>query len=265
MGGVLSANPLQPQDLQVVLADLTGLDDTMFTIRPNPLKAEQWAFALPETVTSVPRLAHVLDLEGGFPYLWEKRFRSPARTAIRKAEKSGLVVEKDTTGRLIPAFYELFDQSLTRWSSKQHEPVALARFRGHRRDPRSKFETIARGLGAACQVWMAWLNGEPAAGIIVLQGKNANYTRGAMNKDLAGPVRANDLLHRLAIEDACQAGCRYYHMGETGESASLAAFKSNFGAQPVPYAEINFERLPITRLENTLKGALKKMIGFQDA
>jgi lipid II:glycine glycyltransferase (peptidoglycan interpeptide bridge formation enzyme) len=248
-----------------VLGDLTSLGDTLFSIRPNPLKADLWASALSGPVTSIPRLAHVLDLEGGFSTIWEKRFRSPARTAIRKAEKSGLVVEKDTTGRLIPAFYELFDQSLARWSSKQHEPAALARFRGHRRDPRSKFETIARGLGGACQVWIAWLHGEPAAGIMVLQGKNANYTRGAMNKDLAGPVRANDLLHRLAIEDACQAGCRYYHMGESGESASLAAFKSNFGAQPVPYAEIQFERLPITRLENTLKGALKKVIGFQDA
>jgi lipid II:glycine glycyltransferase (peptidoglycan interpeptide bridge formation enzyme) len=264
MGGSISSKPLRPGDLNAVLVDLQRQPEISFSIRPNPLKGEAWSTDLTNRINKIARVAHVLDLQGGFSAIWEKAFKSTARTAIRKAEKSGLTVEKDTTGRLVPVFYELFIQSLARWGTKQHEPLALARLRGRWRDPLKKFEILAQNLGPAFQIWVAWLNGEPAATILVLQGKNASYTRGAMNKELAGPTRANDLLHRMAIEDACLAGCRYYHMGETGESISLAAFKSNFGAQSVPYPEIFFEKLPISRLEKGIKTAVKKAIGFKD-
>ena len=86
-----------------------------------------------------------------------------------------------------------------------------------------------------------------------------------MDKAIAGPTRANDLLHRLAIEDACRHGCRYYHMGESGASASLARFKSGFGAEAHPYAEYYLERFPITALERSLKGIVKRLMGFKDA
>jgi hypothetical protein len=264
MGGALSSLPLRKEDLEIVLKDLVAQPDEGFSIRPNPLHAECWRQALPESVYSLPRLAHVLELEGGFPFIWEKRFKSSVRRAVRKAERSGLVVERDTTGRLIPVFYELFKKSIERWARKQHEPLTLAHYRARLRDPLSKFEDLASRLGDACQVWVAWLNGEPAASILVLQARNANYTRGAMNLDLAGPTRANDLLHRLAIEEACQAGCRYYHMGETGKATSLASFKENFGAQPLPYEEIYSDRIPFTRLNRAIRDLVKKMIGFKD-
>jgi hypothetical protein len=74
----------------------------------------------------VPRLAHVLDLEGGFGEVWNHRFTGTARTAASKAERSGLTVERDTTGRLMPAVYELFERSLDRWAEQGHEPPALA-------------------------------------------------------------------------------------------------------------------------------------------
>ncbi len=119
-------------------------------------------------------------------------------------------------------------------------------------------------LGEACRIWVAWHNGQPAAAILVLQGSNASYIRGMMDKELAGPTRANYLLHRLAIEEACEAGCRYYDMGESGSSTSLAQFKTRFGARPCPYAEYHIERLPITSLHRHARGAIKRMIGFRD-
>jgi hypothetical protein len=35
-------------------------------------------------------------------------------------------------------------------------------------------------------------------------------------------------------------------MGDTGASASLAQFKTRFGAAPVDYREYHLERIPIT-------------------
>lgn len=106
----------------------------------------------------------------------------------------------------------------------------------------------------ACRIWVAWVDGKPAASIIVLTfGANAYYWRGAMDKELASPTRANYLLHARAIAQACRDGCRYYQMGETGFDPGLAQFKASFGAHPRDYVEYRIERLPITTVRNRLR------------
>jgi Acetyltransferase (GNAT) domain len=262
-GGIVAPGGIAARDLAAVFGDLAARATIRTALRPSPLDAEVWSAARPPGVV-VRRLAHVLELKGGFGQVWAGRFAGTARTAVRKAERSGLTVERDTTGRLVPVVYDLFERSLDRWARQQNEPRALARWRGHSRDPRGKFTLIARALGEACRIWVAWRDGQPAAAILVMQGVNANYTRGMMDKEVAGPTRANYLLHQLAIEDACNAGCRYYNMGESGSSASLAQFKTRFGARPRPYAEYHIERLPITTLDRHARGVVKRVIGFRD-
>jgi hypothetical protein len=264
MGGLLASGGVRSSDVAAVFADLTSRRVARTSLRPNPLTGPAWEAARPPGVVAVPRLAHVLDLEGGFDHVWSKRFTGQARTAVRKAERSGLTVACDTSGQLVPVFYELFEHSLDRWAAAQHEPRALARWRGHRRDPLRKLQLIARWLGEACQVWIASLDGRPAAGILVIRGPSANYTLGAMDKALAGPTRANYLLHRLAVEDACAAGCRHYHMGETGPSPALAQFKTRFGARPQRYAEYHIEALPFVAIDRAVRGGVKRVIGFKD-
>ena len=264
IGGLVASGPLEAEDVAAVFADLAGRAVLRTSLRPNPLHAEVWAAARPPGVIAVPRLAHILDLDGGFERVWAKRFASETRTAVRKAERAGLVVECDTSGKLVPVFYDLFRLSIDRWAHQQHEPRPLARWRGRRRDPLCKFQLVAQALGAACRLWVAWRDGWPAAAILVLQGANASYTRGVMDKELAGPTQANVLLHQLAIEEACRAGCRYYHMGESGPSASLAQFKRRFGANAYRYNEYRLERLPITSVDAHLRGLVKRLIGFKD-
>jgi hypothetical protein len=176
-----------------------------------------------------------------------------------------LDVEFDTTGRLLPIFYDLFEKSLVRWAGQQNEPLWLARWRGRRRDSLHKFQTIAKMLGTACKVWVAWYQGQPAAASIVLQHHNVNDSRGVIDKELSPLTGANELLQKLTIEDACNAGCRYYHLGESGGSESLAYFKGRFGAIGYPYAEYHLERLPLTKWDGQMRGLVKQMIGFKDA
>jgi hypothetical protein len=174
------------------------------------------------------------------------------------------VVECDSSGKLVPVFYDLFRRSIDRWAEQQHEPRLLAHWRNERRDSQRKIEIIAQVLGEACRIWVAWLSGQPVAAILLLQGTNVNDARSVMDKELAAPVCANDLLLKLAIEEACRAGCRYYHLGESGTSAGLHHYKSRFGAIPYTYAEYHIERWPITRLDQQLRGLVKRVIGFRD-
>jgi len=263
IGSLVCAGEVRPDELRAIFSDLARRPCLRTMIRPTALAGDAWAAAAPRDVISLPHLSHVLDLEGGFEAVWEKRFNGQARRAIRKAERAGLEVECDSTGKLVPVFYELLQRSVDRWAEQRHEPRFFARWRAQRRDPMRRFQLMTEMLGEACRIWVARVDGQPAAAIVVLQGDNAHYTRGAMDKDLAGPARASFLLQKLAIEAACVAGCRYYNMGETGTSENLARFKSHFGAQPYTYSEYRLERLPITSLDNRLRGFAKKILKFR--
>jgi hypothetical protein len=85
-----------------------------------------------------------------------------------------------------------------------------------------------------------------------------------MNQEVAGPARANDLLHRMAIVEPCEEGCRYYHIGETGSSETLGRFKERFGAMACSYGGYHLERVPITSTGRWLRKAVKRGTGFRD-
>lgn len=266
-GGPVVEGGVNRRLLAAVAADLAAQPGLRVHVRPNPLHADLWASAvqgLPR-VRSKPARAHVLDLAGGFDTVWKHRFRSTTRTQVRKAERLGVEVETDTTGRLVAVFHKLLRESVDRWAVQQHEPRALAQWRLARRDPVDKFVAMAQSLGSACRTSIAWYDGRPAAGIIVLCGRNAHFTRAAMDKDLAGPSRASTLLQKVAIEEACAAGCRKYHMGESSAGSGVGDFKERLGAEAHQYGEYYFETLPLLRVDQAARTVVKRTIGFRDA
>ena len=265
-GGLLANPSLTGALVASVVDDLASQRALRVHVRPNPLHASTWAAATAGRtgVTVVSARAHILDLTGGFDVVWRHRFKSSARTEVRRAERLGVEIETDGTGRLVPEFYELLRRSTERWARNQHEPPALARRRLAARDPMEKFELMARTLGTACKISIARARGVPAAAILVLQGRNAHYTRGAMDESLAGPTYANRLLHTAAIEDACRRGCLSYHMGESGASQGLSQYKSRFGAVGHAYAEYWIESLPLFRAEQWVRRGVKRAIDFRE-
>ncbi len=265
MGGLLAEETPGIQDVARVVDELCALPSMQITVRPNPVHAKLWAEACRRPrITAIGRRAHVLDLAGGSEFVWNEVFAPGARRAVRKAERAGLEVRAGSGPDLLSDFQGLFDLSVRRWAAAQREPVSLARMRAFRRDPPAKFLHVADALPRGLRIWIAYHEDTPVAGLIVLLGRNASYTRGAMDVDRAGSLRANELLHWSAIREACAAGCNHYHLGETGCSSSLARFKEKFGALPVSYAEYRIERLPLTRAAGPVKATVKRAIGFRD-
>ena len=207
------------------------------------------------------RTTHVLTLEGGSERLWTQRFEGSVRRAVRKAERSGLEIECDTTGRLAPVYHQLFMRWTARRAADKGLPQAVQRWRAEQREPPSKYAMLARMLGGSCRIWVARLEGRPVAALILLvYGQNALYWRGYSDKALAGPSRANNLLQWLAIQDACRAGCRWYNMGESGEVASLTAFKSQHGVAPYEYPEYRIG-WPLLAKSWEVRRALRRRLG----
>jgi lipid II:glycine glycyltransferase (peptidoglycan interpeptide bridge formation enzyme) len=222
--------------------------------------AAVWASVAPESLYSTARTAQVLDLRGGFSPVWSQRFTSKVRSNARKAERRGVVVESDNTGRLVPVFDALYRSSVDRWAQQRGHPLSLMRWRAQRVEPQRKFATVAQMMGERCTVWIAWRDGEPLAGIVVLtRGPRVTYWRGAMDKELTRGTGANELLHRYAIESACAEERQSYDFG-LYQTEELKRFKSTFGAREVPVHVYYFEKLPTAAAEAKCHHAAKQAV-----
>jgi hypothetical protein len=257
-GPLATDGRLTADEVVGVIADLRGRQ-VLRTSVPVPRAAEApfWAEHMP---AGAVRHTHVLDLSGGFDTVWGSRFAGTVRTASRKAERLGVTVESDTTGRLLPVFDTLYRRSVDRWAAARQDSRVLARLLAARREPSRKFQVVADQLGEACEMHVAWRDGQPLAGIIVLShGSVANYWRGAMDHERIAGTGANELLHRVAIERACRRGCERYDM-QRSPSPNVARFKAKFGAQLQDFLEYRFEHARLSAVEQRARAAAKRVL-----
>jgi hypothetical protein len=263
IGGLVGAD--QDRDVvRQVVEDLGGLRALRIWIRPDPVRAELWQGLTAPGIVTMPRYAHVVDLTPGIETI-EGAFNKNTRRGLKKADAAGVKVELDHSGALLQVHYDLYLRSVERWSERQREPLRLAMWRARRRDPLEKLQALAAHLGSDFCQFVAYHDEVPAASSILVIGRSAHETRGVMDRDVAGPVRANDILQVHALRHAADRGCHWYHLGESGGSDSLAAFKERFGAVGHSYAEVRIERLPVTRADTAARTAVKRVIGFRDA
>lgn len=259
-GFLSEGGPASPRQTSALIQEIRRHPGLRTRIVVGQDDAHAWASAVPGSVYSITRTAQVLDLRGGFSTVWSKRFTSKVRSNSRKAERRGVVVESDSTGRLIPVFHALYRSSVDRWAQERGYPVTLMRWLARRRHPQSKFASVARILGECCTVWIAWRQGEPIAGIIALtRGPRVTYWRGAMDKERSRGTGANELLHRCAIEAACAGERQSYDFG-LSQTADLKRFKGTFGTNEVPVHIYHFERFPTATAEAKCYDAAKKII-----
>jgi hypothetical protein len=263
MGGMVSSLPVRHEDVMAVLEDLISLRCLRLRILPNPLRGVEWSASVSAPTIALPRRSHVVDLEGGFEVVQGQLFGKTARKKVRRALRENLEVERDTTGRLIPVYRDLFERSIVRWAERSNEPLWLARKRGNREDPAGKLEFLAETLGDQMVTWVAWRSGEPAAAAIDLKGNSTFGWRGAMHEEHGPATYAPYLLQDFAMREACTDGNRYYYLGESGQSEGMATFKENFGGIGFTYPEIRFERLPITRTDQAARTAVKRLVGYR--
>jgi hypothetical protein len=260
-GGIVAEGGLLAEDVRTVFADLAGRHVPRVTVRPGPAVAATWKKAVDTAVVRRPLMAQTLDVRAGFDEVWRARFKSDTRTRVRRAERSGVVVQCDDTGRLVPVFQELYRTSVARWARRDGQPLVVGRWRAARQEPDRKLRTVAAAMGTSCRVYVALVDGRPAAAIVVLFGAGAAaYWRGAMDEQVAGKSYANYLLHCTAIKDAAASGCSAYHMGDSAPGSDLARFKSRFGAEECHYASYRIERIPLTPVTETTRAAMVRML-----
>lgn len=265
-GGLLAERRPTATDIAMVVADLRAQPAIRVTVRPNPLHSRQWAQAargMPLVVAS--RRAHVLDLRGGSETVWNRRFTAEARRGVRKGETAGLGVDVGASPDLLGRFRQLYELSVRRSAELRHEPQALAMLRAYRLDPPAKFLHIAEALPQSLRVWVANDGDIPVAALIVLLGANASHARGAVDRRHPAARRAAELLHWYAIREAAEADCTSFHLGDTGRSQELTAFREGLGARAIDYAGYCFERVPLQRPQRAARAAVMRAVRYRDA
>jgi lipid II:glycine glycyltransferase (peptidoglycan interpeptide bridge formation enzyme) len=241
-----------------VIVDLRRLPAVRIRIVPSTADAPAWEQAVPASVARCRFEAFVVDLTGGFDETWSQRASKKTRYKVRKAEREGVQVESDTTGRLLPVFNQLYQRSVDAWARDHFLPTPIAHPLIERRHDHAKLEMVARRLGDACRVWIAWKDGEPLSGIVVhSSGSAATYWKGATDKAKVRALGATDLLHSRAMQAACGEGRSRYDLGRSG-LASLTQFKLSLGARRVEYFSYQLERLPLTATQEWVRTGLKR-------
>ncbi len=255
-GGLVSASPVTPQDVEAVASDLAGLPAARVRVWPGTADRSAWQEADLTGWLRQSRTMHVVDLPaaGGPPVL--TTLSRNTRKRVRRGERS-FTVEHDDTGRLLPVFQDLLRRSVDVWAEQHWLPTAAARMVLTRRDAPGRRADLVRRMGGGLRVWVASESGRPVAAIVVVShGPTAAYWGGATDKGAAGNRGAGQILHAHALQAAVEEGRLYYDMGSSGTPEQVT-FKESMGAHPVEVLSMAVEHLPVTATEAALRGGLR--------
>jgi CelD/BcsL family acetyltransferase involved in cellulose biosynthesis len=211
-------------------------------------------------------VAHVLDLEGGFEQVWEKRYRPQLRRDVRRAGKESLEVREGPGSGIVEAFAELNSRAVDRWAEQRNQPRWLAQLVDRRRDRVGQLASAVTELGSMLGIWAVYLDGRPVAvNVTVRSGGHVYGWLPAVERERANKTQAGALVQSLAVEDACRFGARWFHFGDSDPGSGVGAFKERFGAVPIPYTALAFERLPLTAADRRLRAGLGRLTSLRSA
>ena len=169
----------------------------------------------------------VVDLRSGKEEVWD-RMEGRARTAIRKAEKSGIRVREARNDDL-ESYYKLHVETYDRTGVPPH--------------PKDYFKAIWNDFLAAglAHIFIAEMGEEAVAAenFGTYQGRAVYWTGAASAKGLS--AEANSLIQWTAIQWMIDRGFEYYETGEAfpgirvGKEKGLNDFKKSFGGELYPF------------------------------
>jgi Acetyltransferase (GNAT) domain len=178
---------------------------------------------------------HVLDLRPGFETVWTDAFTSKNRNMVRKAEKRGLRVARETSQERADDYYDIYAAASQRWGYDA-PPYPRALFR----------ELVACGHA---ELWLAYDDDGPVSGAFLLDGSDdLLYWSGATVPGKQALAPSNALLSE-AIKAACERDVSYLDFGASQGLPGVEKFKRSFGAQARDYRVVERRSLSYRVLE----------------
>jgi hypothetical protein len=158
-----------------------------------------------------------VDLSGGEAGVW-KQLKPAMRNKVRKAEKHGVIVTRDTPHDFPERFFGMLRQVFLRQGAVPTYSLGLIR-------------TVVDVLGEAgqLQTLTAWHEGQPVSALILFRDGRSLYFWGGASYETAFPVGANDLIHWHALREGANQGLLAYDTCGGGD------YKEKFGGTLIHY------------------------------
>jgi len=168
---------------------------------------------------NLPRKQHKVSMRLPLaPGQWDRLDRK-VRNQIRKAEKSGLTVERGG-GELVNDFYTVFARNMRDLGT----PVYSRRL----------FDEVFRVFPERATMHVVRLDGRPvAAGVTYRTARMTQLPWASSIRDY-NALCPNTLLYWDTIQYAAEAGCAVFDMGRSTPHEGTFKFKQQWGAEPLP-------------------------------
>jgi hypothetical protein len=168
---------------------------------------------------------HVVDLSDQTPSsLWEG-YRSNNRRDIRKAMKSGIEIETLKSADQLPAYLELYKETMKRNAAPMFYPKKL-------------FLSILSNLHKKekADILFAKFENKPIAAILLIYSKDTVHLLGSVSSTPYLKYCPNELLLHTAMELTLQKRCRFFvFMMSSNEDTNLIKFKEKWNAKAATF------------------------------
>ncbi|MBN1503984.1 MAG: GNAT family N-acetyltransferase [Candidatus Eisenbacteria bacterium] len=166
---------------------------------------------------------HLINLDAGFRKLWDEAFDKETRTCARKAERSGVTVQEETSLDGAALLHSLYLRQAADWNVGTVYPQRL-------------LSKAAELMGDKAKIWVGRLKGEPVCAVLVF------YFRDMLMAWLSGQnaegrkVRASHLVYSEILRHACSKSYSTFNFGSSGELHGVRFFKESFGGREYFYS-----------------------------
>ena len=158
---------------------------------------------------------HTLDLRPNLDSIFHSLHRDSAQRRVSHAERSGVVTECGRSEKLLNHFYALTVHT----RSRHHLPP----------QPYVWFQNLVHCMGDALELRLAYTDGTPIAGILVLRHRNTVYYKYGCSDIRYKSLGAMPLLLWKTIEAAKSSGAEKFDLGRSdSDDEGLIAFKDHW-------------------------------------
>ena len=213
-GGILAADPgtaLRLAEAAWPLAE--RLRCPTLELRGGPAPGEGWVIDHTTYVGFSRDLA--ADDAGDLAAIPRKQ-----RAEVRKALASGLSIAVGRGDAALRAHYAVYSQSVRNLGTPVFPPAL--------------FREVIAELGDAADILTVFDGATPVASVLSLYFNNTVYPYWGGGTFAARSLRANDRMYVALMAHARSRGCTRFDFGRSKVGTGAAAFKKNWGFDPVP-------------------------------
>lgn len=243
-GGFISDVEIPDGVIDMILKNFASVRNLYLNISLGPFSDNAFKKVTPRMKIIEGEIisTHILSLDRGFDYIFNKKFLHKVRQNMRKAKRNRVKIVKGTSLSDYKRYYYIYLDTEKRHKTSNPLPLIL-------------FENIYNIASSDnVKLLLAKVNDKVIAGFLYFIYGDQAYAWNGASLSQYWKLRPNDLLYAEAIKETCEYGLKYINLGASAGSKGVQRFKENFGTERIDLKQI----IVWSRTFKVLKTILRK-------